>query len=151
MRKSIKNPLTIIQNWSRNHQNPSKIDAQIEAQKKQDFFLKKVTFRIAVGIIDLEPKVVQNGIQKSWKIQHRKSMLKWRPKGRKGMENCAKMASKIMKKQYKIRCRKKIKNTSKKWFKFWQKIENSLKHRSKIPQKSIQNPSKIDQKSIKNP
>ena len=41
MRKSIKNPLKIIQNGSRNHQNPSKIDAQIEAQKKHDFFMKK--------------------------------------------------------------------------------------------------------------
>ena len=98
MRKSIKNPLKNIQNGSRNHQNPSKIDAQIEAQKKHDFCLKKVTSGIAVGWMEFDPKVVQNGIQKSWKIQYRKSMPKRRPKGRKGMENDAKMSSKIMKK-----------------------------------------------------
>ena len=58
-------------------------------------FCEKVTSGIAVGIIDLGPKVIQNGIQKSWKFQHRKSMLKWCPKGRKGVENIANMAPKI--------------------------------------------------------
>ena len=64
MRKSIKNRLKIIQNGSRNHQNPSKIDAQIEAQKKHDFF-EKVTLGIPVRSRHWGPKVVQNGIQKS--------------------------------------------------------------------------------------
>ena len=65
MRKSIKNQLKIIQNGSRNHQNPSKIDAQIEAQKKHDFFYEKMTLGIPARLIDLRSKVVQNGIQKS--------------------------------------------------------------------------------------
>ena len=66
--------------------------------RKNKIFLKKVTFRRPARWVEFDQKVLQNGIQKSWKNRYRKSMPKWWPKGRKGMENGAEMASKIMKK-----------------------------------------------------
>ena len=105
--------LTIILKSIKNH--PKSIQTSLKIMKKQPlkrdpkktrFFLKKATFRQPARWVDLAPKVVQNGIRKSWKSRHRTSIQKWCPKGRKGMEHGANMVPKIMKNPYKSQCRK---------------------------------------------
>ena len=54
---------------------------------------------LAVRSRDWGPKVIQNGINKSWKNRCRKSIPKWGQKDQKRVENGAKMGPKIMKKR----------------------------------------------------
>ena len=80
MLKSIKNHPKSIQNSSKiMKKQPLKRDP-----KKTRFLLKKATFRRPAGWVDLAPKVLQNGIRKSWKSRHRKSIQKWCQRVEKG-------------------------------------------------------------------
>ena len=151
------NPLKSIQIPSKIHQNSWKFQPWNETWKKQDFCLKKW----GLGFFVLEPKVIQNGIRKSWKSRHRKSIQKWCPKDRKGMT-----IPKIMKISYKNRCRKMMEKTLEKHWKIkpsdleihcfslgkthilqnWRVLEIV----EKVFEKVIQNDVQISLKTIKN-
>lgn len=49
---------------SQNHQQSSTNRSQDRGPEQTKKQMKKVTFQIAVGIIEFEPKVIQNGINK---------------------------------------------------------------------------------------
>ena len=102
--KSIKIHPNSIQNSSKF----MKIPALKRDLEKTWFLFEKVIPKPAPDFSFWEPKVIQNGIRKSWKSRHRTSIQKWCPKGWKGMENGANMAPKLMKNPYKNRCRKKM-------------------------------------------
>ena len=110
----------------KNHQNPPKIGPEsIKIHPKTSLGARPRTNKKKYekskapgfyGIIDLEPKVVQNTIKKSSKNRCRKSIPKWCQKDRKRVEKWSQNGSKNHENRSKKRCRKRIgKNHEKTW------------------------------------
>ena len=117
--KSIKVHPNSIQFSSKFMKNPA-LKRDLE---KTLFLFEKVIPKPGRDFSFWEPKVVQNGIRKSWKNQHRKSIQQWCPKGRKGMGHGAKMAPKIMNILYHLElCENYINNDIKCIIKAFQKL-----------------------------
>ena len=80
---------------------------------KNMIFVRKSDPKTGPGFFRIFRFGSQNGIRKSWKNQHRKSIQKICPRGRKGMQNAPKMAPKISENPYKNQCRKRMEKTLK--------------------------------------
>ena len=68
-------------------------------------------FPVSSRPMDFQSKTVQKGIRKMMKKSRQKKCAKMMPKGRKGMQNAPKMASKIEENPYKNRYRKGMEKT----------------------------------------